>query len=81
MKIEVTDRYDALGIKRPGPSTMCKGQCEGTGFVPVSPDDNEEPYKTLRDEAEKRNPSKDGWHFVKCPECNGNGELYAEVKQ
>ncbi|CAK0743134.1 hypothetical protein CCP1ISM_160014 [Azospirillaceae bacterium] len=33
-KIEFTDRYDALGIKRPDPSRVCKGHCEGTGFFP-----------------------------------------------
>lgn len=33
--VTFTDRYDALGIPRPDPKTMCKGPCEGTGIVPV----------------------------------------------
>jgi len=35
MKIEITDRYDALGIARPNPKTVCKGHCDGIGWVPV----------------------------------------------
>ena len=34
MKIEWSDRYKALGIPYPDPKTVCKGQCEGLGFVP-----------------------------------------------
>ena len=33
--IEVTDRYKAMGIPYPDPATVCKGQCEGTGLVPI----------------------------------------------
>jgi len=33
--MENTDRYKALGIPYPDPKTMCKGQCEGIGLVPV----------------------------------------------
>jgi len=29
--LEITDRYGGTG---PDPDTMCKGQCEGTGWVP-----------------------------------------------
>ena len=32
--IEITDRYKALGIPYPDVKTMCKGQCEGTGYIP-----------------------------------------------
>jgi len=32
---EVTDRYQALGIPYPDLETMCKGQCDGTGFYPI----------------------------------------------
>lgn len=32
---EFTDRYQALGIPRPDPGTVCLGHCEGTGFVPI----------------------------------------------
>jgi hypothetical protein len=74
MEYEFTDRYQALGIPYPEPATMCKGQCEGTGFVPVAKDDTEEPFRTLWLEAEAKEPSDDGWHFVKCPDCNGTGK-------
>ncbi len=73
MEIEFTDRYQALGIPYPDPKTMCKGQCEGTGIVPVPKDDMEEPFRTLWMEAEVKEHSDDGWHFVKCPDCNGSG--------
>lgn len=35
VEIHFTDRYDALGIPHPDPKTMCRGHCEGTGWVPV----------------------------------------------
>jgi len=35
MEIEVTDRYKATGTPYPAPATMCKGQCEGMGLVPI----------------------------------------------
>jgi hypothetical protein len=73
MEFEFTDRYKASGIPYPDPETMCPGQCEGTGSVPVARDDIEEPFHTLWLEAEVKNPSDDGWHFVKCPDCNGTG--------
>jgi hypothetical protein len=71
--IEFTDRYDALGMPAPDAETMCEDQCEGTGFVPVGRNDLEEPWATLWKEAEALNPADDGWHFVRCPSCNGTG--------
>lgn len=71
--MEFTSRYEALGMPLPDPETMCKGQCEGTGWVPVDRDDLEEPFHTLWLAAEELSPTDDGWHFVKCPECGGNG--------
>jgi hypothetical protein len=73
MEHEFTSRYDALGMNPPDPETMCKGQCEGTGWVPVAKDDTEEPFHTLWLEAEATKPTDDGWHFVKCPDCAGTG--------
>lgn len=67
------DRYQALGISYPDVKTMCKGQCEGTGIVPIHKKDNQEPWSTLWLEAEKRSKSTDDWHFIKCPDCNGTG--------
>lgn len=87
--IEFTDRYDALGIPRPDPATVCAGQCEGTGFYPVfdargrgddrfvSPADNNTDEDTKAWESAHAEALKhicDGWHFVTCPECNGTGK-------
>jgi hypothetical protein len=77
--IVIVDRYDALGIPRPDPETVCLGQCEGTGYVPICKGEAEEPWRTLWLQAELKEPSKDDWHFVKCPVCNGTGKR-PEVK-
>jgi len=74
-KFIVTDRYAALGIPHPDPKTMCRGQCEGTGIVPISASDESEPWRTLWLKAEEaKGPSEDGYHFVKCPDCAGTGK-------
>lgn len=85
--IEITDRYDALGIPHPDPETICHGQCEGIGLVPIyleefdpnpicTPIEKEaDPvFIALFMEEEDKNPTDDGWHFVKCPECGGTGK-------
>ena len=77
-KFEATDRYE--GMPYPNPETMCEGQCEGMGVVPIGSGDMEEPFRTLWLEAEKKNPAADGNHFVKCPDCNGTGKR-KEVKE
>ena len=69
-----SDRYVALGLDQPDPTTMCVGLCEGIGIVPVKHD---EPPGQLRDlwmESEAQEHSDDGWHFVQCPSCNGTGK-------
>jgi hypothetical protein len=66
------DRYDALGIPRPDPATMCKGPCEGTGVVPISRDETDPELRRRWDVAEQENPADDGWHFVVCPACEGS---------
>jgi len=82
--MEFTDRYKALGAPYPDPETMCKGQCEGLGVVPIyMPGKNPrtvhpEPetsrvYIKLWEEAEAKEPAADGWHFVTCPDCGGKG--------
>ena len=85
--IEVTDRYAATGY--PDPETVCLGQCEGTGRVPVyvsrgdyrigpwtRPDDEtDEALRALWFAADEKDRSEDGWHFVECPECDGTGKL------
>ncbi len=73
--MEFTDRYKALGIPYPDPQTMCKGQCEGIGRVPIHRDDMEEPFHTLWLEAESKTPMDDFYHFILCPECKGTGKI------
>jgi hypothetical protein len=67
-------RYEAMGIPLPNPDTMCDGECEGTGVVPIDKDCTEEPYRTLWLEAEAKKPTDDGFHFVACPTCQGTGK-------
>ena len=69
--IEVTSRYEAMGIPFPDPKTMCLGQCEGTGVVPIPKDEMGEPWRSMWLEAEEEEPADDGWHFVVCPACKG----------
>lgn len=89
-RIVATDRYQALGMERPDPKTVCKGHCEGTGVVPVYHSSGDRhiddpvhasPVKEIDgallkawEEAEKESPTDDGWHFVKCPSCGGSGK-------
>ena len=61
--------------------------CEGTGYIPhrknggflshhlVHKNPEYKPLlDNLCDEAEAKKPSDDGWHFIKCPDCNGTGK-------
>ena len=73
-RFEITDRYQALGIPYPDPETMCHGQCEGIGFVPIQADCEDERYRQRWVEAEQMQPTDDGWHFVKCVDCEGSGK-------
>lgn len=70
--IEFSDRYTALGIPYPDPKTMCLGQCEGTGFVPIHAREKDPVFVSLWKKAEEREPTDDGWHFVTCPACEGS---------
>ena len=81
--IEFTDRYKALGIPYPELSTMCRGDCEGTGYVPIFNPHKADGLKqagervvyiALWEDAEAAHLSDDGWHFVKCPDCMGTGK-------
>lgn len=67
---QVTTRYGSGG---PG-KNVCKGQCEGMGVVPVKADTKDPRFKKLWLAAEKKKPSDDGYHFVKCPDCGGTGK-------
>ena len=103
--VEVTSRYEALGMEPPDPETMCLGDCEGTGLVPIPADETDPEYRALWRQAHENFCTKplaiimsllrtpelwywkslftqlfttgsvcDGWHFVKCPRCNGTGK-------
>ena len=78
MVVEFSDRYSSLGMTRPNPKTVCKGKCEGTGWVPVNRKELENTFgqwatlwHVAHREAQPHNC--DGWHFVKCPNCAGTG--------
>ena len=75
MSMEFTDRYKALGIPYPDPETMCPGDCEGTGWVPIAAEDTDPVYRPLWEAAHAKPHDEpcDGWHFVTCPKCNGTG--------
>ena len=93
---DFTDRYKAMGIPYPDRDTMCYGDCEGIGFVPIHKDEPNEEYHRRWKEAHERTHEFctvirtalfyrdirwlwrgfmcDGWHFVKCVDCNGTGK-------
>ncbi len=52
-----------------GPHNGCTGKCSGTGWIPVSNSDQENPYRALYQQAEIDTPSEDGFHLVPCPKC------------
>lgn len=60
----------------PDPATMCKGQCEGLGTYPQSLDDctiTEEERQRWQEAHDKNAHACDGYHFIKCPDCEGTG--------
>ena len=76
-ELQLTDRYQALGIPYPDLKTMCHGQCEGIGRVPIhrnNTNDDEGAWHDLWLKAENECPAEDGWHFVECPACQGTGK-------
>jgi hypothetical protein len=93
--IEIVDRYSALGIPAPDPETMCDGQCEGTGFIPIYmsigdeelpelshchlADEDDPALVTLWEAEEANHPCRDGWHFIECPDCQGTGKKLGEL--
>jgi len=83
MKFNFTDRY---GGKSPSWLTSCHGQCDATGFVPVHKDQLNNESKNLVDAwhlCEISYHSNDGWHLIKCPDCNGTAKVdfYEAVKR
>lgn len=70
--IQFVDRYDLLGIPRPDPETVCLGPCEGTGIIPLMRESLPK-YRAEWDMAEAKEPTDDGYHFLKCHDCGGTG--------
>ena len=58
----------------PNTETVCKGQCEGTGVVPIHKDNMKKSFHALWLEAEAKQPTEDGYHFITCPDCKGTGK-------
>lgn len=68
-----TCRYGESTKDLPDVHTMCPDECGGMGVVPVKSDDDSQPWRALWLAAEAKEPTDDGWHFVKCPSCGGSG--------
>jgi hypothetical protein len=51
-----------------GPDNQCPN-CEGTGWIPVSQTNINEPLRALWTQAEIDSPAQDGFHLVPCPVC------------
>jgi len=75
-EIEFADRYSAVGMPYPDVATICQGQCEGMGCVPIGANETEPRFKALWEEAHAKEHSEpcDGVHFVVCPDCHGTGK-------
>lgn len=70
VEIEYTTRYDALGIPEPKVETVCLGQCEGTGWVPIHKDDPELEWQMRWRQAHNKSHTfkqrcKTAWLFIK----------------
>lgn len=78
--IEWVDRYSACGIPQPDPETVCTGQCEGMGVIPVQANCDDARLVKLWWELHKATEHDcDGWHFVRCPDCDGSGKRAATI--
>lgn len=74
-EFEFTSRYDVFG-----PPNGCKGQCEGTGFIPIHRQEKDPLLKKLWDILESKNAAEDDYHFVPCPDCRPTDPLVVEAK-
>jgi hypothetical protein len=67
------DSSDRYGGNWPDPVTVCDGDCEGMGTVPVKRNDEVPYYREEWLVSELLNPSTDGTHFLPCFQCRGSG--------
>ena len=82
-------RYGGQNAALHNPDTVCSGECDGAGVFPLkshkwlsgkdernnaSPPPLVAAEQRMWDDAEACQPTKDGWHFVKCPTCGGTGK-------
>lgn len=72
MDVEFSDRY---GERMPSWLRGCHGDCEAMGWVPIKHGEAREPWASLWRAAEAEEPSDDGYHFVRCPQCSGTGRV------
>jgi hypothetical protein len=66
---EFSSRYDVPHVTGP---ERCY-ECDGFGTYPLFGGEGEGRQRRAWEAAEKADPSPDGWHFVRCPGCDGPG--------
>lgn len=71
MSIIVSDRY---GGNWPDPETVCDGDCDGMGRVPILAGDPDPFYFNQWRDLDAVEPSTDGFHFGVCKHCRGTGK-------
>lgn len=87
VNLNAVTRYGPAGSPLPDPETMCLGQCEGLGYYPTT---GKAAHNTAEEQKrwqeahtapnahldEHGNTQEcDGWHFLKCPDCEGSRAL------
>jgi 2'-5' RNA ligase len=90
---EVVTRYGTGSAALPDRATMCRGDCEGTGVVPINfkepapgtgyfvySDEDEKLYHDPWERAQAESPAADGWQFLTCPDCGGTGKRSQKIK-
>jgi hypothetical protein len=75
---EFTSRYDVLG-----PPNGCKGECEGTGLIPIHATEADPLLRLLwlMQEARQPNDPEDSWHFVVCPTCQPTHDSVRKARE
>lgn len=71
MSIIASDRY---GGNWPDPATVCLGDCDGMGRVPIHAGDPDPFYYNQWRDLEAIELSPNGFHFAVCKHCRGTGK-------